>query len=549
MSNRRVCPPPWLLSGDDRARLSCGQFDADSKTLFKWIKRKDEAKRFSSLLKESRLAAYRHAGPLHATTRAVLITKLSHLQSAFLDNTSLLGPKFEVPFPPHLLWRAPPSTPPVATCAMASLTIFGTSRVWQVLITALRLAAEEVTWWALHADAVPDELSRKERDAERDTSCYHPASVESLLRLTAALTKSVHTHQALLAESASARMLMHKEELTRLFAAVSAEVALPSESAALLRDLPLHVQHAADVNCDLRGLRLNALRIVCALSAPQLMTIAMASPPLTNLLKEVHATANLSLAIDASEPLLRSTTEPTALFADPTKLERIFACALDAKPTDCLVLLGLAARATSASATSPLPSMLERMADRINTLLRELAEHFRAQRSNPHGVPSVLDTIHKATTLCQALDSSPPLIYSRPNGPPVSVNLQAWLREQFEDMVEAHVKWIVFPSPSSAGASRASIISSRHTLHACTRCVHARCPVCLCLCPCPCLCLYLCPCVAHPSPYTFFTPRRHRPANANDRPLAPRRPITRPRPPRALYQPRCPCNARCGDHA
>ena len=38
------------------------EFDADAKTLSRWLKRKDEAKRFAGLLKESRVTAYRHAG-------------------------------------------------------------------------------------------------------------------------------------------------------------------------------------------------------------------------------------------------------------------------------------------------------------------------------------------------------------------------------------------------------------------------------------------------------------------------------------------------------
>lgn len=94
--------------------------------------------------------------------------------------------------------------------------------------------------------------------------------------------------------------------------------------------------------------------------------------------------------------------------------------------------------------------MLQRTAERIHVLLRELADHFRAQRTNPHGISSVLDVIQKCCTLCKALDRAPPLIYTRPGGgQPVIISLQAWLREQFEAFVEAHMQWTIFPSPNS----------------------------------------------------------------------------------------------------
>ena len=145
--------------------------------------------------------------------------------------------------------------------------------------------------------------------------------------------------------------------MSPIVAPCASQVALPQEVAHLLRELPKHVNHANDVGCDLRGLRLNILRLVCSFSTPSLQAQVAGYKCLGKLLAELHACANLSLAIDTTEPLLRAATEPTALYADPAKLERIFACALDAKPTDCLVLLELAARATSASATSPLPSV------------------------------------------------------------------------------------------------------------------------------------------------------------------------------------------------
>lgn len=65
----------------------------------------------------------------------------------------------------------------------------------------------------------------------------------------------------------------------------------------------------------------------------------LAKKPLSRLLRELHGIIHVSLAVDVLDPLIHSVTEPTALLADPIKLERIFAVALDAKPTDCLVML------------------------------------------------------------------------------------------------------------------------------------------------------------------------------------------------------------------
>ena len=100
-------------------------------------------------------------------------------------------------------------------------------------------------------------------------------------------------------------------------------------------DGPLTTAHphrnslASEVDCDLRGVRLTVLRIVLALSKPQLAAQIAGCKPLTRLLRELDDLAHISLAIDAAEPLLRSLTEPTALLTDPVKLERIFVVALD----------------------------------------------------------------------------------------------------------------------------------------------------------------------------------------------------------------------------
>jgi hypothetical protein len=194
-----------------------------AKTLFKWIKKKDEAKKFSQLIKESRITAWRTAGHLHATTRAVLITKLAHLHSAFLDVPSLLQPRFPVrptsSTPSGFICRScrcrrrpgaaaaaalprrcprchcprcrcPRCRCPRCHCPRCHCPRTGPPRrrralrpllgaCVQVLVTALKLAQEEISWWALHADAVPDLLPRKEREADRDLSVFHPASCQA----------------------------------------------------------------------------------------------------------------------------------------------------------------------------------------------------------------------------------------------------------------------------------------------------------------------------------------------------------------------------------
>ena len=47
------------------------------------------------------------------------------------------------------------------------------------------------------------------------------------------------------------------------------ELSLPPELAHVLTELPKHMAHASDVGCDLSGMRLNVLRLVCGLSTPQ----------------------------------------------------------------------------------------------------------------------------------------------------------------------------------------------------------------------------------------------------------------------------------------
>ena len=185
------------------------EFDADSKTLLKWIKRKDEVKRFQLLLKESRLRAYREAGVMHMALRSVLVTKLSHLHSAFFDAPALLCKQLPV------------------------------------LLAALALAQDEVQWWVQHADAVPKELTRKEVDAaaEARAYAYHPGgSVQALLRLmeslynvVAGVTGEGAAGGRRLAEDAAVKMLEYQTSLDNLVSAVCHSGALPQSLGSMLR--------------------------------------------------------------------------------------------------------------------------------------------------------------------------------------------------------------------------------------------------------------------------------------------------------------------------
>jgi hypothetical protein len=202
---------------------------------------------------------------------------------------------------------------------------------------------------------------------------FRPASVQALLRFGHAVLKTALNSKALITESAMARMSLLATSVNEKMAEVRSAITLPPELEKVCDQLPAHLSHASDVNCDLRGLRLNVMRLVrgelsiprplgwpsrrlcCLLAGPLLTETPMgrdAPPQVTGLskpamlqqmgqakslapfLRDLNAAAQLSLTIDVIEPLLRSATEPTALLADPIKLERIFVGALDAKPTD-----------------------------------------------------------------------------------------------------------------------------------------------------------------------------------------------------------------------
>ena len=265
----------------------------DSKAQLRIFGKKDEAKRFKAGIADSRLAAFRTAAATHLALRTALCTKLSHLQNFLLDSPDLLFAKL-----PRLL-------------------------------CALRLAQAEVAWWALHHEAVPDGIPKKvlEEVASRDDpSSWAP--VMSLVKYSMALKEIVAKEHGRLLQAASTLLAdetrMTVEGLVNAaphdqFAANGCEhlsalcVALrrpprppgpffrrarrprrPSSAVARrsalrrMRDFPAHLASTATVGCDLRGLRLNALRLVCDLSVAGAYSLTQQSPTLLQLLSELQ---------------------------------------------------------------------------------------------------------------------------------------------------------------------------------------------------------------------------------------------------------------------
>ena len=402
-------------------------FDADGKTLTRWIKRKEDVKRFQALLRESRLTAFRGAASVHATIRAILATKLARIHAVVMDAPRLLCSRLPI------------------------------------LLTAMRLAQDEVQWWVLHVDAVLEELPRKEREAERDASAFSPAGVQELLRLTSQLHAVVLSSRANLVESAAQTMRDRREAIEKYAPSVNLS-ALSAEVGTLLRELPAQIGRAGDVGADLTGLRLSVLRLVCELSKPSGYGQLATSEPLRACVGEAVACAHLSRAVDTTQELMDEVTEATALMSSAggsagggggggggggsgggSKLERLFASALETRPSDCLALLRLAARDLSAE-TDRVQPLLEQLASRFHYLLNSLCFYMRKQRAEPRTPAPVADAPHQICTLCQCLDSAPALDCLRARR---RVNLQSWLRHLLEQFVDACLGWVLFERPES----------------------------------------------------------------------------------------------------
>lgn len=115
------------------------------------------------------------------------------------------------------------------------------------------------------------------------------------------------------------------------------------------------------------------LRVVCELSTP-LMHRHMKN--FSGLLNELTAAAELSIAIDEIEPVLRTTLQWPELVADVPKLTRLFDEALETAPNDALPLLRLAAQAPITMPDGPRAeqSLLQLLSARLLKLLRGLTE-------------------------------------------------------------------------------------------------------------------------------------------------------------------------------
>lgn len=174
--------------------------------------------------RRSRSVAFRSAGTTHALLRNILATKLEHLTAATTDSPTLLSPCMDA------------------------------------ILATLKLAQEEVGWWATHVDAVPEELPRKEREAERDPRAFHPASLLILLRQSHQLISRVSEHKAKLAEDAAAKLSGLRYALEEQVRSALDSAAMPEPLTMMLKQLPLHCDNAHVVGVDLGGLRLNILR-------------------------------------------------------------------------------------------------------------------------------------------------------------------------------------------------------------------------------------------------------------------------------------------------
>ena len=387
------------------------ELDADSKTLLRWLKRKDEAKKFTASLKESKLAAYRQAGGVHATTRAVLATKLANLHAAIADSPVLL-----------------------TSCLAA-------------LLACLRLAQDEVQWWALHLDACPDGIPAKVK-AEVDTSrAFAPDSARALLLHSARIAVALQREKARITEEVAARLSgPARTAIVELGAALQAAApSLPAELSAPIKLVPAQLARAVDVGVDLTGLRLNCLRFVCELAKPSGARLLESQPKIRPLARQLQAAAQLSPTVDMLETLLRRSVEPIALLCDGPKLARLLSSALQSSPADTVSLLALLRGAPDPARA--LQSALHELGARIDELVSALRARLHAQRSGRRtvgdaGLPMGALS-HQLSALFAAIERAPPVEVGG-----IRVVLREWLRDRLEAIVEEAVIDMIYPRRS-----------------------------------------------------------------------------------------------------
>ena len=405
------------IHGTD-ALMPHAEFDADSKLLARWLRgRKDDVKRFQASLRESRVTALKSAPRAHLETRLSLSTKLGNLYSFISDSPQLLQSRLPL------------------------------------IISALRLAQAEIEWWALHADATLDEVPRKLREEIEPgrAEAFQPQTVVALVRWSMQLKQRVQENAARLAQDAGVRLAGPVRSAIEALIPAAGLDQCPPRVRQLLQEVPAHLAAAAEVDCDLRGLRINALRVTCGMSAAGAFSVVQSSAALRELLSAVSTAATLSAAVDGALYFIDAATAAPTLLASKSQLISLFSTALQARPSDCLHLLTLAA--AGSVSLSLLETCLQQLDKRLCYLIDICASHFHAQRTSGRAPDSVDmgSASHQLCTLCAALDAAPPLTVAR-----ARLSMREWLREHVEHKLQREVASMLLDSSGSLLPPRAA---------------------------------------------------------------------------------------------
>ena len=159
------------------------------------------------------------------------------------------------------------------------------------------------------------------------------------------------------------------------------------------------------------------------------------------LLSKLHSAATLSAAVDDALFLVDAATAAQSLLGSTPNFVRLFSAALQARPSDCLPLLQLAA-----NGTVPLPlleSCLGQLEARLGYLLDLVTAHLSANRqyARPPDGPDMATATQQLTTLAAALDRAPLLELAR-----ARLSLREWLREHLEAKLHKDVGATLFDS-------------------------------------------------------------------------------------------------------
>ena len=374
-------------------------FDVDPKTLSRWLRnRKDVVKKFQSALKESRITAFRLAPIAHNAQRSACADKLSKVLSTFLDSPELLLP-----------WLP-------------------------CLLAILRLAQAEIEWWVFHYNAVPDGVPRRVRDeaAEQLKVTFDPTPIHALCRYMIQLRSLVRLKRSALAESSCKRLSGEMLAEYNTLASAIPFGKIPGRVAGFLRNIPSHLQYAASGTADLRGLRLNSLRIVTEMSSAGSFGLVLRSKQLQKIMHWLHEAAVLSAFSDNCLHLVDSAISAYSLVTNVEKFENVlFANAVSFKPSDCLALLELACASDD---SEPLVKRcLETIEQTLYTLLDETRRQFVACRAGMTGL-EYSNTV-RLCAFCTAFERTYPLEL-----PGYSLTMSEWLREHIDKYVSEQLR-------------------------------------------------------------------------------------------------------------